>query len=246
MQIKHLFSSHSKQYATFRPTYPKGLYDFVFKHVKKFETAWDCGTGNGQVARDLSPKFKKVQATDISANQLANAYQAENIFYSAAGEETIFPDRQFDLITVAQAIHWFDISKFYTEVSRVAREDAILAIWGYSLLSINPEIDTILKHFYTEIVGTYWDKERKLIDEQYKTIPFPYDELQTPEFKFSLTWTLEEFRGYISTWSAVQKYIRANKIDPVDNFIKQILPFWKSPKLTVSFPLFLRLGKVSR
>lgn len=243
-QGKDRFSSHAKQYAAFRPTYPMELYDFIFTHIKKFDTAWDAGTGNGQVARDLALKFKKVVATDISEKQLLNAYQADTIFYSVAGEETIFPDHQFDLITVAQAIHWFDIEKFYKEVQRVAHKDALLAVWGYSLLSISPEIDKVLTHFYTQVVGSYWDKERKLIDEQYKTIPFPFEEISAPEFRFSFNWTLEEFKGYISTWSSVQKYITANQVNPVDELIKEVRPLWKSEQQTVNFPLFLRLGRV--
>jgi ubiquinone/menaquinone biosynthesis C-methylase UbiE len=244
MEAKDLFSSHAEQYAAFRPTYPKALYDFIFTHVKKFDNAWDAGTGNGQVARDLALKFKKVVATDISEKQLANAHQAINIFYSVAGEETNFPDNQFDLITVAQAIHWLDIPKFYDEVKRVANDDAVLAVWGYSLLSISPALDKIVNHFYTQVVGPYWDAERKLIDQQYTTIPFPFKEIATPEFKFYLEWTLEEFQGYISTWSSVQKYIKANQVNPVDDFIKQIKPLWIGELQTVNFPLFLRLGRV--
>ena len=243
-QAKDRFSDHARQYAAFRPTYPKALYDFIFAHVKKFDTAWDCGTGNGQVARDLALKFKKVLATDISEKQLANAYSANTIFYSLAGEETNFPDHSIDLITSAQAIHWFDIAKFYREVKRVANENAVLAVWGYSLLSISPIFDEIINQFYAQVVGPYWDAERKLIDQKYTTIPFPFEEIQTPEFKFTFEWTLEEFEGYISTWSSVQKYIQTNKTNPVNYLIKEIRPLWKGEHQTVNFPLFLRLGKV--
>ena len=152
------------------------------------------------------------------------------------------PDKHADLITVAQAIHWFDIPEFYKEVMRVANTDAVIAVWGYSLLNISPEIDRFLKHFYTQVVGPYWDAERRLIDQQYKTIPFPFEEIPTPSFDFSFDWTLEEFQGYISTWSAVQKFIKTNHMDPVEDFIKQIKPLWKDEKLTIRFPLFLRLG----
>ncbi len=189
-------------------------------------------------------KFKKVVATDISEKQLTNAYQSDNLFYLVAGEETALPAEHFDLITVAQAIHWFDIPKFYKEVHRVAREEALLAVWGYSLLSISPEIDRILTHFYKEVVGPYWDKERKLIDEQYKTIPFPFEEMTTPEFKFSFDWTLEEFEGYLTTWSSVQKFIKSNRQNPVDDLMKEVKPLWKRDKMTVHFPLFLRMGKI--
>jgi ubiquinone/menaquinone biosynthesis C-methylase UbiE len=215
------FSNHAQQYATFRPTYPKALYDFIFKHVRKFDSAWDCGTGNGQVARDLALRFKKVAATDISEMQLANAIRAENIQYSVAGEETNFPDSTFDLITITQAIHWLDISKFYNEVRRVGNEKAAIAVWGYGLLHIFPEIDAHLHHFYFNVVGSYWDKERRLIDDHYKTIPFPFEEIVTSSFHISVDWTLPEFQGYLSTWSSVQKYIQANRVKSSGGFYKR-------------------------
>jgi SAM-dependent methyltransferase len=241
---KDLFSNHANQYAAFRPTYPNDLYRFIFSHVKNFEAAWDAGTGNGQVARDLSPRFKKIFATDISARQLENAYQAENIFYSVAGETTSLPTHSQDLICVAQAIHWFDRDKFYAEVNRVAAPNALIAVWGYSLLHINPEIDALLSDFYVNHVGPYWDKERKLIDEEYSTITFPFSEIKSPEFSLTFQWTIDEFQGYLNTWSSVQKYIQKNKSNPVEELIGTIQPLWRSTKMKIRFPLFLRIGKV--
>src|ERR1700755_911146 len=194
---KDLFSSQSKEYASFRPTYPKDLYDFILNHIKEKSIAWDCGCGNGQVAHDLSTHFEKVFATDLSAKQIENTVPGKNIIYSVScAEQTSFADSIFDLITVGQAIHWFYFEKFYGEVKRVGKPDALLAVWGYSLLSINPEIDKIIQHFYTQVIGPYWDKERKLVDEQYKTIPFPFEEIKTPPFEFSFEWSLEYFQGY--------------------------------------------------
>lgn len=242
MSTKDLFSSHADLYAAYRPTYPKALYDFIFQQVRHFNAAWDAGTGNGQVARDLAGRFVKVLATDISDKQLANAPQTENIFYSLASESTNFLDQSVDLITVAQAIHWFNIPRFYEEVKRVAKPGGVLAVWGYSLLSINPEIDLQLRHFYTKTVGPYWDKERRLVDECYRTIPFPFREIQSPEFHFSFSWTLQEFQGYLTTWSSVQKYIKANGVNPVVDFIAEIASSWKDHSMRVEFPLFLRIG----
>jgi hypothetical protein len=241
---KDLFSNHASQYAAFRPTYPKELYDFIFSHVKGFNIAWDAGTGNGQVARDLSNRFEKVIATDISGKQLENAYQANNIFYFQTGETILFSTQRFDLICVAQAIHWFNREKFYGEVKRVAKQEAIVAVWGYGLLSIIPEIDILVNDFYVNIIGPYWDKERKLIDEEYKTIAFPFSEIDTPEFSFTFPWALSELQGYLNTWSSVQKYIQENNSNPVENLISQIQPLWKFEKMEIRFPLFLRLGKV--
>jgi ubiquinone/menaquinone biosynthesis C-methylase UbiE len=243
--LKDLFSEHSKLYSQFRPTYPKELYEFIFSHVNEFDTAWDCGTGNGQSARVLSKKFRKVLATDISANQIEQAFKSETIFYSVCGERTPFANNSIDLVTVAQAIHWFDLDAFYKEVNRVAKSNAALAVWGYSLLSIHPEIDLLLLDFYKNVVGTYWDKERHLIDEQYKTIPFPFTEITTPSFEFSVEWSIEQLAGYLSTWSAVRKYIQANQVNPIEKLIERITPLWEGNSMRITFPLFVRLGRVN-
>jgi SAM-dependent methyltransferase len=242
--MKDRFSSYATQYAAFRPTYPGELYDFIFRQLNHFTAAWDAGTGNGQVARDLAGKFTRVMATDISLQQLKNAYPAANIFYSQATEATHFPDKTFDLITVAQAIHWFDVNQFYAEVRRVAKPGAVLAVWGYGLLSMGPEIDSHVQHFYTAVVGPYWDNERRLIDEHYRTLPFPFDEIESPAFPFSFRWTLDEFKGYLATWSSVQKYQAEKGVNPVESFIEEIRPAWKEEIQTVNFPLFLRIGRI--
>jgi SAM-dependent methyltransferase len=241
---KDLFSDHAKQYAAFRPTYPQALYDFIFSHVQNFDAAWDAGTGNGQVARDLSKRFEKVIATDISGKQLENAFQARNIFYFQTGETVLFSMQKFDLICVAQAIHWFDREKFYGEVKRVGKPGAVVAVWGYGLFNSLPEIDSLIQNFYINTIGPYWDKERKLVDEEYKTITFPFSEIDTPNFSLAFEWTITELQGYLNTWSSVQKYLKENEINPVEKLIEQIRPVWGSEKIEIKFPLFLRLGKM--
>lgn len=242
---KDLFSGQSKSYAAFRPTYPQALYDFIVKQVKERSTAWDCACGSGQVAQDLADRFGKVFATDHSENQIANAFKKENILYSISpAEKTSFADKQFDLVTVGQALHWFDIPAFFNEARRVSKPGGIVAVWGYSLLSIDKKIDPVIDRFYTSVVGPYWDKERKLVDEKYRTIEFPFTRIDVPKFEFSFMWTIEEFRGYVSTWSSVQKYIKQNEVDPVENLIAEIRSLWGSESKKVSFPLFVRMGKV--
>ena len=245
MTSKDLFSQHAHLYAAFRPDYPKELYDFIFAHVHDFSTAWDCATGNGQAAKELASRFKQVYATDISEKQMSNGYQTPNIKYSVSGaEQASFPDSSFDLITVAQAVHWFKLDRFYAEVDRVAKENSVLAIWGYGLLSVNPEFDRKLQKFYKEIVGPYWDPERKLIDESYQTIPFPFREILPPVFSFTKNWDIQQMQGYLSTWSAVQKYIKATGRDPLPDFISDCQGTFGVGLQTVEFPLFIRLGIV--
>lgn len=243
---KDNFSRQAKLYQRFRPHYPAELYEFLFSQANNFDQAWDCGTGNGQVALQLAHKFNKVYASDISRKQLAQAERKENIEYlQARAEEAPIPDNSTDLITVAQAIHWFDFEAFYQEVRRVAKPAALLAVWGYGLIRISPEVDPFLQNLYSGVLGPYWDAERKWIDEHYQTIPFPFDEVSCPEFFICNQWTRQEFIGYLSSWSSLQHYIKKQNNSPLPQFEEAIAPYWKSgEKKDVNFPVFMRLGKL--
>ena len=242
--MKDYFSGHSKLYATFRPTYPEALYRFILGHLQQFDSVWDCATGNGQVARVLAQHFDKVYATDISAQQVEHAFKADNIEYSVQpAEKTNFPDHSFDLVIAGQALHWFDTEKFYEEVRRTARPGAWLAVWGYAHCTITPEIDVHFLKFYNETVGPYWDAARALLENHYRDIPFPFEEVHSPEFSIQVQWTADEFAGYLTTWSAAQKFIKANGYDPVPDVMEKITPLWKEA-MTVTFPVFLRMGVV--
>jgi ubiquinone/menaquinone biosynthesis C-methylase UbiE len=181
--MKDIFSRQASLYAKYRPTYPSELFAFILEHISDRECAWDCGTGNGQTAKELARSFDKVYATDISQTQLDNAEQAANIFYSLQpAEQTNFGENQFDLVTVSQALHWFDLEEFYTEVRRVAKPGAYLAAWMYGALTISPEIDRLKQDHYSNTLGPYWDYERKHVDDNYAGILFPFQEIISPEF----------------------------------------------------------------
>ena len=246
MSTKDFFSGHSKIYAAFRPTYPAALYEFLLSCVEKRSAAWDCATGTGQVARHLAPLFDRVYATDISRSQIAEAPKAANIFYSVSpAESTPFPSNHFDLITVAQALHWIKREDFYREVARTGKSNAILAVWGYGLPTIESQVDLAMNDFYRNTVGPYWDEERKHVDEEYANIPFPFDRIRSPGFAIQLRWTIDQFAGYLTSWSATQKYIRAQKNDPVIRFIDSLRKQWPSnEKKTVVFPIFIYVGRI--
>ncbi|MBT1705749.1 class I SAM-dependent methyltransferase [Chryseosolibacter indicus] len=248
MPIKDYFSGHAKIYATFRPDYPNALYDFIYKHLHEKSRAWDCATGNGQVAKHLASMFDEVYATDISNKQLENAVQASNITYSvSSAEHTTFPDNYFDLITVGQALHWFQRELFYKEVMRTAKPNGLLAVWGYAVLSVDESIDELFNKFYTETVGPYWDDARKLVEDQYRSISFPFEEIPAPAFSIAVEWTKQQFAGYLSSWSSTQKFINSNGFNPVDDFITSLKNLWQDDELkNVTFPVFLRLGRIKK
>lgn len=243
--MKDYFSTQSKTYAAFRPTYPDDLYEFIFQNVKSKDNAWDCATGNGQVAHKLAQHFRNVEATDISAQQLEHGIRKENIHYSIApAEKTGFQDHQFDLITVAQALHWFDREAFYKEVRRVCKPGGILAVWGYSMLTIDPAIDQLIGEFYNDTVGQYWDSARRLVEDEYRSIEFPFESIAAPPFSIEVKWTLEQLGGYLSSWSATQNFIKEKRYDPVDELIKTMKRDNHQTLMPVSFPLFMRIGIV--
>lgn len=244
--MKDNFSTQSDQYAKYRPTYPPELFDYLNAIVPHKHNAWDCGTGNGQIAQELAKTFDHVFATDISQSQIDNAAKAHNIHYSVQpAEKTNFKDQLFDLVIVAQAIHWFDFEKFYAEVKRTAKEGAFLCVTGYGRITIDEPIDQLITDFYTTVIGPYWDKERRYIDENYRTIPFPFKELATPAFVNVLHWDIEHLAGYLNTWSAVKHFIRHNGYNPVEKLIPAIAEQWGGIQVReVHFPLLLRMGKI--
>jgi hypothetical protein len=244
---KDLFSTQSKLYANFRPTYPSKLYEFIFRHLDNRDAAWDCATGNGQVANYLANHFIRVMATDISQQQLDHAIIRNNITYlQCPAERTPFPAQSFDLITVGQALHWFNREQFYSEVNRVARKKALLAVWGYTTLFIDAKVDPHLNEFYGRTVGPYWDNARRLVEEQYSGIRFPFEEINAPKFTLSVRWSLDHLTGYLSSWSATQQFIRANQRDPVAALRKELEKKWPPGETkSARFPLFLRLLRIS-
>jgi hypothetical protein len=246
--MKDNFSTQSDQYAKYRPSYPKEIFEYIAELVPARQNAWDCGTGNGQAASYVAGYFENVFASDISAEQLKNAVRKPNIHYSVqAAERTGFPDNYFDLVLIAQAIHWFDFKKFYAEVKRTGVNGGIIMVLGYGLASVSPAVDKIIHRFYFDIVGPYWDKERKYVDENYQTIPFPFEEIKTPLFRNTYQWPLEHFAGYLNTWSAVKHFIKDKAFNPVDIIFEELKAAWEGQNdRDVNFPALMRTGIIKQ
>lgn len=257
---KDLFSAQSKEYASSRPTYPRALFEFIVGLVDEKNLAWDCATGNGQAALVLTDYFKQVIASDISARQLENARQESNIKYQIfRAEDTPLKDNSIDLITIAQALHWFDLDRFYREARRVLRKrkhsktgegGGIIAAWAYGLHTISPGVDKVTHQLYEDILGDkYWPPERKYVEDRYETIPFPFDQIPAPEFQIQLSWNLSELVNYYRSWSSVQKFIEKNKYDPVSEVSSSLEYGWGgknnvNEKRKVVWPLYVKIGRV--
>jgi len=245
--FKDHFSGHAADYARFRPNYPPKLFNYLASISPKHELAWDCGTGNGQAAVGLADHFAKVIATDASARQIESAQPHPSISYSVAPAEAsgIEPD-SVDLILVAQALHWFDMDRFFAEAKRVSTDNGILAISTYTLVSVTPEIDASLSKFYHETTGPYWPPERDLVETNFENIRFPFPELSSREFEIRQEWNLAQLTGYLRTWSATKKFIAACGFDPVDSLMQELGSVWRDRKhpRPITWPLKLRTFRI--
>ena len=242
------FADVARDYAAFRPRYPDALFAWLASAAPARGLAWDCGAGSGQATIGLAAHFHRVVATDASAAQLALAAAHPRVEYRVApADSSGLADRSVDLVAVAQAAHWFDLPRFYAEVRRVAVPRAVVALWMYNLLSTGDrEMDETLLAFYRETLAGWWSPERRLIDEEYRTIPFPFEEIAAPAFEMHARWTLAHLVGYLRSWSAVASYREALGTDPVDVLRDGLAARWGDPaaEREIVWPLVVRAGRV--
>jgi SAM-dependent methyltransferase len=243
--FKDHFSKQAAGYAKFRPRYPQKLFDYLGSIAPSRQLAWDCGTGNGQAAVGLASVFDRVIATDASEKQIANAQSHKKVEYRVAPAENCgLASETVDLIMVAQALHWFDLDRFYGEVRRVLKSAGVLAASAYNLLHIEKTIDEVVNRYYYEVVGPFWPPERKLV-EQFADLPFPFQKIDPPKFEMTASWDLDHLLGYLRTWSSTQRFIAAKGDDPLEQISDDLRRAWGNPGQTrrITWPLIVRIGR---
>ena len=241
--MAHSFADHfsrvATDYASYRPRYPEDLFIWLAGLPARRELAWDCAAGSGQATVGLLPHFLRIVATDASAALLASAPADSRIEYRVAPAEA-------DLITVAQAAHWFNLPAFYREADRVLAPGGALALWTYGVYHLEePALDRLLQHFYADIVGPYWPPERRLVESGYRTMAFPFEEITPPAFAMTADWRLPELLGYLRTWSATTRCREATGRDPVEALAPEVEALWGPVDAArrVTWPLALRVGR---
>ena len=241
------FSAVANRYADFRPHYPPALFDYLATLAPRSSLVWDCAAGNGQATVDLAKRFNKVIATDASAEQIASAKPQAGVEYRVAvAHDSGLPDQSVGLLTVAQALHWFDFDRFWAEVKRVLTRDGVIAVWAYGINQVeNTAVNEVVQDYYSNVVGPYWPPERRLVEEGYRTISFPFDEITPPAFHMESHWTLEQLLGYFSTWSATNRFIKATGKNPIEPLSTALTRVWGDTDATrrVVWPLTMRVGK---
>jgi SAM-dependent methyltransferase len=247
MSFKDHFSGHAGAYHEARPTYPEALYDWLAAQARECDLVWDAGCGNGQASVALARRFARVHATDPSAAQIASAETRANVDYRVEpAEQCSLATASADLVTVAQALHWFDQDRFDAEARRVLKPGGLVAVWSYADCRIAPAIDAVKNRLYVDLTGPYWPAERRYVDEGYRTLPFPFDEFVAPAFDMQADWTLAQFLAYLRSWSATQRYLKANGADPVSLVEADLAREWGDPRQPrrVRWDFNLRAGRV--
>jgi SAM-dependent methyltransferase len=247
MPFRDHFSHQAEAYARSRPGYPEALFDYLTSITPSQELAWDCGTGNGQAALSLAGRFKRVIATDASQSQIEHAARLPGIEYRVEpAERTSIDSHTVDLITVGVAVHWFDFDPFYTEVRRVAKPGAVIAVWTYHYPIVSPEIDAVIVQMNHDLLTGYWPERIHYLEEHYATLPFPFEPIPSPAFKMQTRWGAQDMVGFIYSWSATQRYLAENGTNALEAVGAELERAWGSPdeKRLVQWPLYLRVGKI--
>ncbi len=241
-----LFSGHAAEYAMFRPRYPAALYDWLASIAPGKELAWDAGTGSGQVAHGLVTRFARVVATDPSSAQIAQAAPHPRIRFGVTTYESGIPDGGAQLVTVGQALHWFDLGPFFTETRRVLRPEGKVAAFAYAHSRVTPEVDSLVRAYHDVTVGAYWAPAHHLIHAGYRTLELPIVELAAPAFEIVEQWTLLQYAGFLRTWSSVQRLIAEEGDAKVLAFEAALAERWgDAPVRAVLWPLVLRVGTLA-
>lgn len=240
--FKDHFSGQASGYAKHRPTYPDALFRFLASSASNHDAAWDCATGNGQAAIALTRHFSSVIATDASQQQIDAAQRHPKVdFRVATAEKSGLANRSVDLVTVAQAFHWFDQQRFFAEAKRVLKPTGVLAIWCYELCEVTPDCDAVIDTLYHDIVGDYWPPERAMIEDGYAGVALPGTPVSVPAMAMQLEWQARDMLGYLRTWSACKRFEAEHCRDPVDDIETTLTAAWGPAARRVSWPLQIRV-----
>lgn len=238
------FSGRAGEYASRRPHYPGELFDWLASLAPARGLALDVGAGNGQAALGLAEHFERVRASEPSAAQRAAAPPHPRIDYVAERAESLgIAAASADLIAAAQAAHWFGLEGFYRECRRVLRPCGVVALWSYGLFTAGPDVDGVVEDFYRNVVGPYWPRQRRHVEEGYRRLPFPFEELAAPSLAIETSWSLEEALGYVGTWSAVKRCRNACGREPLELLEPGLARAWGPGRRPARWPLHVRAGR---
>jgi len=156
-----VFSNRVENYSKYRPSYPISILEFCKEElkIKSSDIIADIGSGtglfselflkNGNIVFCIEPNKKMRNVAERTFEDYPN-FESIN----AKAEETSLPDKTIDVITVAQAFHWFDIQKTRKEFLRILKPNAyVILIWNER--KINTEFSLAYEKFILEFAINY-------------------------------------------------------------------------------------------
>uniref|UniRef100_A0A0D9YB49 Methyltransferase domain-containing protein n=1 Tax=Oryza glumipatula TaxID=40148 RepID=A0A0D9YB49_9ORYZ len=254
-----LFTRQAAEYAAARPVYPKDLFVKLASLTAHHRVAWDVGTGNGQAAIGVAEHYDSVVATDVSAEQLRRAVPHPKVRYlhtpdAGADDDDLVAalggEGCVDLITVAEAAHWFDLPAFYGAARRLLRKPGgVIAVWGYNY-RVSPVEDMMARFLHTTL--PYWDSRARYVIDGYRDLPFPFDgvglgkEGEPAGFDMEHEMAFPGLVRMLRSWSAVAT-ARQRGVDLLDErVVRRLEEEWGGASLVrkVTFKAFLLAGTV--
>lgn len=240
------FSAQSATYAEARPGYPAELFEWLAAQAPARALAWDAGCGNGQASVGLARRFDSVFASDPSQAQIARATAHPRVRYAVEpAERCSLPAASADLVTVAQAYHWFDHAAFCAEARRVLHPGGLVALWSYARSSVLPAVDALFDELHDIRLATDWPTGREHVLTQYRELLFPFERIDAPDFEMREHWTLPQYLAYLRSWSASERHRQRTGVDPVDELAARFIEAWEDPSQVreVRWPLTLLAGR---
>ncbi len=242
------FLAGGDRYSKSRPSYPAGLAASLAALAPGKGLAVDVGCGNGQLAVLLAPHFDQVIGIDPSQSQLDHAVMADNLSYLARqAEDTGLPDDSADLITVAQAAHWFDLDAFYREARRVSKPGAALALISYGVPYIEDAVNAVFHKGYWQDLHEFWPPERVHVETAYADLYFPFPLIDFPAQDCRRDMTVEQFIDYITTWSAYAAASARGERERFELFFDVLRSAWRGEAIkTVVWPISVIAGRIQK
>ena len=125
-----------------------------------------------------------------------------------------------------------------------AKPGGILAIWCYGLFECDPAVDRLVADFSRDVVGPWWPRERRHVEEGYRDLLPPFPALDAPRFEMQADWEFDAVFGYLGTWSAVRRALIRTRRNPLGLLEAPLRSAWGAGARRVRWPLVLRVHRV--
>lgn len=243
------FLHEPMRYADYRPQYPESLFEYLQTLTSKNSKVLECGAGSGQATIGLSSHFNYIISTEPSFELLLKAKPLSHVYYiQSSAEQLPIHSTSINLVCIAQAIHWFRLHDFYSEVKRVLKPGGVITAWCYNQSEIEPAIDKVINKIYVKITSSQnLSRERQYLYEHYQTLLFPFDRIPSPSFSITMSWNLMQLLGYISTWPSILEYQKRFNIDLISEIKDELIFLWgdSSTEKLITWPIYLLVGRMT-